>query len=208
MLLAMACCETEWMMPDDQKSSPAAGRPGSRMPMTVSNEALVIDGSDLDFRTFIHRMLHFAARLETVRSGFASMIGLTGIQYTTLISIAHPQGTTGVGVPQIAEGLGLTGSFVTLVSGQLVKLGLVDKRADEDDRRRVRLTITSKGRELLSDLAPAQREVNDVLFRPLDRDSFQKLSRLMADLVRSGDEAVALVDYLNGGSTMPRDRVP
>jgi DNA-binding MarR family transcriptional regulator len=144
-------------------------------------------------------MLAFAARLETIRSGFASLIGLTGIQYTTLISIAHLQGEAGVGVTRIAEDLGLTGSFVTLVSGQLVKLGLVDKQPDAQDRRRVRLTVTRKGRELLSDLAPAQAEVNDLLFRPLDRETFLSLSGLTSELLQSGDEAVALVDYLAGG---------
>ena len=169
------------------------------MPMTVTVPELLVNGSDLQFRTFVHRLLAFSARLETIRSGFASLIGLTGIQYTTLISIAHLQGEEGVGVTRIAEDLGLTGSFVTLVSGQLVKLGLVDKQPDEHDRRRVRLTVTHKGRELLSDLAPAQSEVNDLLFRPLDKDAFLNLSKITAELLESGDEAVALVDYLAGG---------
>jgi len=171
----------------------------AEMPMTVTAPELLVDGSDLQFRTFVHRLLAFSARLETIRSGFASLIGLTGIQYTTLISIAHLQGEAGVGVTRIAEDLGLTGSFVTLVSGQLVKLGLVDKQPDAQDRRRVRLTVTRKGRELLSDLAPAQAEVNDLLFRPLDRETFLSLSGLTSELLQSGDEAVALVDYLAGG---------
>lgn len=175
----------------------------THMPMTVSSPELLVDGDDLQFRAFVHRLLAFSARLEAVRSGFGSIIGLTGIQYTTLISIAHLQGDEGVGVTRIADDLGLTGSFVTLVSGQLVKLGLVDKKPDEQDRRRVRLTVTAKGRELLSELAPAQSEVNDLLFRPLDQEKFLELSGTMAELIRSGDEAVALVDYLAGGGTAP-----
>ncbi|MEZ5666831.1 MAG: MarR family winged helix-turn-helix transcriptional regulator [Alphaproteobacteria bacterium] len=180
--------------------NPAAA---ANTPPTVSSPELLVEGSDLAFRTFVHRLLAFSARLEAVRSGFASIIGLTGIQYTTLISIAHLQGEEGVGVTRIAEDLGLTGSFVTLVSGQLVKLGLVDKQPDEQDRRRVRLTVTAKGLQLLSDLAPAQAEVNDLLFRPLDKDAFRALSWLMGELIASGDEAVALVDYLAGGGATP-----
>jgi DNA-binding MarR family transcriptional regulator len=197
---------------EEMPQTGARRRSPPETPMTVSNEALLVDGSDLEFRRFVHRLLAFAARLESVRSGFAAMIGLTGIQYTTLISIAHLQWEGGVGVTRIAEDLGLSGSFVTLVSGQLVKLGLVDKKVSEDDRRRVRLTVTSKGLELLSDLAPVQREVNDLLFRPLDGGRFAMLSRLLEELVRSGDESVALVEYLAGNpqlaSPMARDRLP
>ncbi len=181
----------------DQKSTPTAAQ------TTVTSPALLVDGSDQAFRTFVHRLLAFSARLEAVRSGFGSIIGLTGIQYTTLISIAHLQDGERVGVTRIAEDLGLTGSFVTLVSGQLVKLGLVEKQPDPEDRRRVRLRVTEKGMALLAELAPAQSEVNDLLFRPLDREMFQELSALMGKLISSGDEAVALVDYLAGGVANP-----
>src|SRR5437763_16465362 len=58
-------------------------------PMTISRPELQIDGSDREFRALVHGMLAFSARLEAVRSGFAGLVGLTGIQYTILISVGH-----------------------------------------------------------------------------------------------------------------------
>lgn len=166
--------------------------------LTVSRSALLVGGSDRAFRVLVHRMLAVAARLETVRSGFAAFVGLSGIQYTVLISIAHLGEADGVGVKEVAEHLALSGSFVTIVGGQLTRLGLVEKRADRRDRRRVRLTVTARGRAVLARLAPVQREVNDVLFEPLDRRSLAALARSMAALIDSGDAAIGLLHYLSG----------
>ncbi len=176
------------------------------VPRTVSRPALLEGESDRTFRRFVHRLLAFSARLEAVRSGFGAMIGLSGIQYTVLISIAHLQGGDGVGVKRVAEHLGLSGSFVTVVSGQLVKLGLVAKTPNPQDRRRVRLTVTQQGRDLLAELAPMQREVNDLLFDPLDAVNFRQLNEIFTQLVRSGDEAVGLVDYMAGASALDGGR--
>ncbi len=126
------------------------------------------------------------------------MIGLSGIQYTVLISIAHLQDETTVGVKRIAGHLAISGSFATLVINQLAKLDLVDKRPDPDDRRRVRLSVTERGQRLLSGLAPIQCDVNDVLFQPLDATRFALLNTAFADLVRSADDAAKLLDYVAG----------
>ncbi len=126
------------------------------------------------------------------------MIGLSGIQYTVLISIAHLQDETAVGVKRIADHLAISGSFATLVVNQLTKLDLVNKRPDPDDRRRVRLTVTERGHRLLSGLAPIQCDVNDVLFQPLDAARFVLLNTAFAELVRSADDAAKLVDYVAG----------
>jgi MarR family transcriptional regulator, organic hydroperoxide resistance regulator len=166
--------------------------------LTVSRPALLVAGSDRAFRELVHRLLAVAARLETVRSGFAAYIGLSGIQYTVLISIAHLGEGQGAGVKEVAEHLALSGSFVTITGGQLTRIGLVEKRVDARDRRRVRLTVTPRGRALLARLAPVQREVNDVLFEPLDRRGLAAITRSMAALIDSGDAAIGLMHYLAG----------
>src|SRR5262245_13272374 len=96
------------------------------VPLTVSRPALMPDGTDREFRRFVHRLLAFSGRLERVRAQFGAIIGLSGIQYTALISIAHLSRDAGVGVKEVAEHLGLSGSFATLVIGQLATLGLVE----------------------------------------------------------------------------------
>jgi MarR family transcriptional regulator, organic hydroperoxide resistance regulator len=169
-----------------------------KVPLTVSRRELIVGGSDSEFRTLVHNLLAFSARLEAVRSSFGTLIGLSGIQYTVLISIAHHQGDEGVGVKAISKHLSLSGAFATIEIGKLVKLDLVEKRVNPTDRRRVLLSVTEKGRDLLAGLAPVQQEVNDLLFEPLDKASFKQLLQLSRDLVTSADKAAAYADYLSG----------
>ena len=117
-----------------KSGAPAKGA-DARPPLTVSRNDLLTDGADSEFRQLVHRLLAFSARLETCRSGFGALLDLTGVQYTALISIAHLEGDDGVGVKTVADHLGLSGSFLTIVTGQLAKRGLVEKSTNPQDRR-------------------------------------------------------------------------
>lgn len=195
-------------------SKPGADAQGAeaRPPLTVSRPDLLSDGADVEFRQLVHRLLAFSARLETCRSGFGALLELTGVQYTTLISIAHLEGAdakgSGVGVKEVADHLGLSGSFLTIVSGQLAKRGLVEKSTNPQDRRRVHLRVTEKGRELLEGLAPIQRDVNDLLFQPLDAKRFRALNEIFADLIAAADEATALIGYYSQSGATDAVRAP
>ena len=136
---------------------------------TVGRPELMIDASDQGFRTFIHDFLAFSQMVSDIRAGFGEYIGLTGIGYTTLISISHLQGATGIGVNAIAEHLHLSGAFITTEVAKLVRAGLVRKRVNAKDKRRVLLTVTPAGRKLLNKLAVVQAPVNDALFETLSR---------------------------------------
>lgn len=166
-------------------------------PLTVSRPELLRDGSDAEFRLLVHRLLAFGSRLDAIRAGLGQMIGLSGSQYTILICIAHLQGEAGVGVKEIADHLGYSGAFVTIESGRLVEAGLVEKRQNPGDRRRVLLTVTAAGRTRLDGLAPRQRQVNDALFAALSPQDFRTLNRLSRDLVADADRALDLIERLD-----------
>jgi DNA-binding MarR family transcriptional regulator len=171
-------------------------KPGRTPPLTVTRPELLINGSDRDFRALVHGMLAFSARLEAVRAGFAGVIGLTGIQYTILISVRHLQHVGPVSVSMIAAHLHISGAFVTIETGKLLKLGLLTKQPDPKDRRRVSLSITKKGAGLLHRLARTQAQVNDVLFDFLDAAQFRQFRTLVDRMTECGDQAVALLEYL------------
>jgi len=135
-----------------------------------------------------------------VRDGFATLVGLTGIQYTILISISHLHADGDVTVSAVAGHLHLSGAFVTNETGKLLRLGLITKVQDLNDRRRVCLAVTSPGRELLSNLAPVQIPVNDVLFDFLSAQQFRALGPLIDRIVACGDRAISLLDYLSKDS--------
>jgi MarR family transcriptional regulator, organic hydroperoxide resistance regulator len=173
----------------------------SRFPLTVSRPELMVGGSDREFRHLVHGLFGFLARHEKIRAGHAKVIGLAGIEYTVLISIAHLSTEGDVSVKRVADHLHLSGAFITSTVLRLVARGVVHKKVDQGDRRRVTLTVSAKGNALLERLAPSQRQVNDVEFGDLSREEFRFLIDIVDGLIASADRAVALQTYLQSRAT-------
>lgn len=166
--------------------------------LTVGLNGLLHNGSDARFRAMLHNLLAFAARLEQVRARLGAMVGLSGVQYTVLISIRHLQGRAGgVGIKALAGHLSLSGPFVTSETNKLIAQGLVVKRPNPEDARRVLLSITPRAAALLDGLAPVQREINDVLFEPLAGLDLALVCALAEGLRDSSGRALLLSEYLS-----------
>jgi DNA-binding MarR family transcriptional regulator len=185
--------------PRKKPSAEAAGRkkpPKHKFPLTTSRPELLVNGSDRDFRHLVHSLLGFLSRHEQLRDGHGRTIGLAGIEYTTLISIAHLSVDADVNIKTVADHLHLSGAFVTSLAQRLLKGGLIHKRVDPSDRRRVTLTVSAKGHTLLEKLAPTQRKVNDAEFGCLNRSDLRYLIGKVDQLIDSSDRALALQTYL------------
>jgi DNA-binding MarR family transcriptional regulator len=165
---------------------------------TVSKPELLVDGDDVAFRSFIHDFLAFSQMLTDIRAGFGEHLGLTGIQYTILISVSHLQGRHGIGVNAIAEHLHVSGAFITTEVAKLVRAGLISKRVNAKDKRRVLLRVTADGRKLLNKLVAVQAPVNDALFDAISAEEFGPLRSMMARLVPCAARSLALLAYLTG----------
>jgi DNA-binding MarR family transcriptional regulator len=166
-------------------------------PRTVSRPELLVDGSDREFRRLVHGLLAFLARHEAIRAGHGARIGLAGIEYTVLIAIGHLAAEEGdVSVNRVAEHLHLSGAFVTIVTNKLLKRGLISKQPHPRDRRRVQLAVSEAGYTRLAELAPVQRQVNDVEFECLSAAEFRSLISMVERLIQSGDRAVRLQEFL------------
>lgn len=174
-------------------------RKRAERPLTVSRPELLVEGNDAAFRRLIHDALAFSARIQGVRGCLGELIGLSGSQYTILITIAHRENGAGTGVNAVAEHLHLSGAFVTIEVNKLMAAGLVAKETNPDDRRRVLLTTTPKARRMLGALAKVQAPVNDTLFGPLTREEFQVVSAVLPRLVEAGDRALDLIARLAQG---------
>jgi DNA-binding MarR family transcriptional regulator len=175
----------------------ARRRRSGEVPLTVSRAELLVDGNDQAFRKLVHDFFAFNARHETIRNGHARRIGLAGIEYTILISIARLSQEATVNVKTLADHLHVSTGFVTNTTRKLQELGLVEKTQDEKDRRRTNLTVTDEGRRRLERLAPRQRRVNDVEFGGLTAEEFRMLARVVERLVDSAEQAVGLQAYLD-----------
>jgi DNA-binding MarR family transcriptional regulator len=169
--------------------------PGPR-PLTVTRSALLHEGGDARFREFLHAFMVFARRVETVRDLLGECVGVTGPQYEMLSHVRQGQGERGLTPAALAGHLHCSAAFVTTEVGKLVKRGLLDKRRDPDDGRRVLLRLTSACERRLRELAPLQAEVNDELFASATREDFARLWRLLPQLAADGDRAAVHAEYL------------
>lgn len=188
--------ETDPKTPEEAENPPVSQLV---VPLTISNDGLLVDGGDQIFRKMVHAFFAFNARHETIRDGHARRIGLAGTEYTILISIAHLGQDAPVNVKTIAEHLHVTTGFITNTTRKLQSRGLVRKTQDTTDKRKTNLTVTPKAIALLEELAPFQRPVNDAEFGSLSRAEFLQLSETIQRLVASSEDAARLQQDLENG---------
>src|ERR1041385_649199 len=123
------------------KSEPAEA---SAAPLSITRPEILLDGSDREFRRLIHRMLIGSGRLAAVRESIAARIGVSGTQYTMLMSVLRLQGSAGISITGLADYLEVTGPHVTGVIGKLAALGFVRQVANPKDGRGVLGRLTDR----------------------------------------------------------------
>lgn len=171
----------------------ARPRKRSAPPATVSRPALLVKGSDEEFRRLIHDLIAYGHRLDACRDAFAAIAGISGVQYEILMLVSRADGLS---IGEVAARLHRSGAFITIEANKLAEQGVLEKGSDPHDGRRVLLEISPKGFGLLERMAPYQRRINDILFERLDAKRFRAARRLAEDLVASGDRAVAMLEFL------------
>ncbi|MCK9506989.1 MAG: MarR family transcriptional regulator [Pigmentiphaga sp.] len=170
--------------------------PNTNRTLTITQPAFLVNGSDAEFRSLINKLLYFSARLLAVRDGFGTLIGLSGVQFSILLSIKQLSAEGEVTVNQLADHLHFSGSFVTVETGKLQKRGLIAKRPHLLDRRKMVLSITEEGFKLLDRLAETQYAVNDILFDKLSARDFAQLHHLFSQMVTNSDAAMLELSHL------------
>ncbi|MQA35106.1 MarR family winged helix-turn-helix transcriptional regulator [Modestobacter roseus] len=92
-------------------------------------------------------------RLQRAVTGHLRDLGLTEVQFSVLAQLG--ESPDGIGMSDLAHRLVVTKSGLTYQAGQLESRGLVNRTADLDDDRAVRLRLTADGAELLARALPA-----------------------------------------------------
>jgi DNA-binding MarR family transcriptional regulator len=101
-----------------------------------------------EFRRALRRFLAFS---EAAAAG----AGLTAAQHQALLAIKGMPGPVSIG--DLAAWLGVRHHSAVGLVGRLIRLGLVSKRADPADRRRMSLTLTARAERRLKALSDAHR---------------------------------------------------
>lgn len=168
-------------------------------PLSISQRALLRDGSDEAFREMIYLMVLSLGRLQVCREAFGRRIGLTGSQFAVLIGTSHRQGGEGVTIRDLARHVQLADTHVTTEVRRLMRRGLLSKQPNPDDGRSVRVSLTPRGRRALEDLAPYLRGVNDILFRQISRSEFEALLAFFRKFAANTEAALASIGALSSG---------
>src|SRR5256885_12482165 len=125
--------------------------PRGAPPRTISRPALLVDGSDADFRRLIHDLIAYGHRLDACRDAFAAIVGLSGVQYEILMLVSRADGLS---IGEVAARLHRSGAFITVEANRLAERGILEKASDPADGRKVLLRCRS--RDILDKLAPYQ----------------------------------------------------
>lgn len=169
--------------------------PGSGAPPTVLSPALLdADGSDWSFRRFIYDLFTISSWMEVRREYLARRMGVTSPQFSVMLAIANLSTQGDVNVGDVAKLTRVSGPFVTVETNKLVAMGLVDKRTNPRDRRSVLLSLSDRGRALVSDVALEMRKLNDAFFGKLDAARFAAFRETTGILANSAEEAIGLID--------------
>src|ERR1700716_4113936 len=134
-----------------RRRSMAKARKGSTPPSAVSRPALLVGGSDGDFRGLIHDLIAYGHRLDACRDAFAAIVGISGVQYEILMLASRADGLS---IGEVAARLHRSGAFITIEANKLAERRILEKASDPADGRRVLLKNTAKSVELLKRLAP------------------------------------------------------
>ena len=164
---------------------------GYHPPVTTTRRALLVGGSDLEFRRLVYRLLLVEERLRRARAFLGRRIGLTGPQYTLLITVGYLQGETGIAVRSLAKDLRVTSAFITSESQRLIARGLLGKRRNPHDSRSMLLTMTAAGRRRIDKLVPELRTINDAFFGHVNARSFRAAGEFLDQLIAGSERVMA-----------------
>jgi DNA-binding MarR family transcriptional regulator len=169
------------------------------LPLSITRPEILTDGSDREFRRLIHRMLIGQARLDAIRDAIAGRIGVSGTQYTMLMSVLHLQGAAGVSISALADYLEVTGPHATGIIGKLVEGGFVRKGANPKDGRGVLVKLTPTGRKKLLQAFEFIAAVNDRLFDGVGREEYRAVANFNARFIRNTQVTLDWIARLPGG---------
>jgi DNA-binding MarR family transcriptional regulator len=130
--------------------------------------------------------------MYSLRRALASSVGLSAAAYSVVLATWHLQRKGPVGITAIARHLHVAAAHVTAEVGELVDLGLLNKKPHPHDTRAVLIELTEAGKSLLARLTPLLREINDRLFSGNKPSDVAVLSRFMQHLADESAHSIRL----------------
>ncbi|MFE6051868.1 MarR family winged helix-turn-helix transcriptional regulator [Kitasatospora sp. NPDC056446] len=133
----------------------------------------------LDLSTFLLSRVGRAARVRLAERLAERGLRLWDMAVLATLADSGPQAQR-----DLVRRLGIDPSDLAKVADQLSAAGYVERARDPADRRRVSVSITGAGRQLLAELDAQARVVQDEVLAPLDAGERQVLQGMLLRLHR------------------------
>jgi DNA-binding MarR family transcriptional regulator len=172
------------------KKTPPAKSPKSNL--TVSLPQFIHHGSDVDFRKFVADLFAAVAGMHSLRRALAAAVGLNAAEYSILLAVSQLQKKGTVGISAIAKNLHVAAANITADVGLLTRKGLLRKRPNPRDTRAVLVELTASGQDILTQLTPLLRRINDRLFSGNKPSDIQILSRFVQHLADESSHSIRM----------------
>ncbi len=138
-------------------------------------------------REFAFSLNDVARMLRTYADHKASQFGITRAQWAVLVRLDRFEGLKQA---ELAEMLDLQPITLTRLLDRLCDSGLIERRADPNDRRAKRLFLTAAARPLLERLGDLGDELMGTALAGVDREAVEKMVALLATVKENLRQAI------------------
>jgi MarR family transcriptional regulator, transcriptional regulator for hemolysin len=128
-------------------------------------------------REFAFSLNDVARMLRTYADHKASHFGITRAQWVVLVRLDRFEGLK---QSELAEMLDLQPITLTRLLDRLCESGLIERRADPNDRRAKRLYLTAQARPLLERLGDLGEELMNTALAGVDREAVERMVAQLA----------------------------
>lgn len=159
------------------------------LPPTASSPALLAGGSDQTLRRLTLGFAVLGWLLADIRASFGKLVDVSPFQYVALQAIARVARDEPWTMRALAQHFRVTNAFVSMEIRPLIEKGLLAAQPSPDDRRVKFLTLSPKGVQALTDLAPVQQKVNDMLYAQFDAKTLALQCQTIEQMIKDAEQA-------------------
>lgn len=123
-----------------------------------------------------HQLVEFYDKFSSWESEIVKGSGLSPAQMHTIEVIGHHQTLR---MKELAERLGITTGTLTVAVDKLEKMGLVERKPHESDRRSWLIVLTAEGKSIFEKHHKFHQDFTSEVSRDLDNDQLKQLTELM-----------------------------
>lgn len=139
----------------------------------------------------VRTYLYFSRVAKKVTGSFDdhfARLGISSGKYSILMELVSlPPGNT-LSPSELADRIGVTRPTVTGLIEGLKRQGFIERERDLHDRRRVVLTLTTKGRDFIEAMMPVQFRKMSAIFDGLSKQQQDKLCGLLFEIESRTDD--------------------